>query len=197
MKRFVIYAVVAAIAFMLSASAHAMTILSEQNGTENEGNKADNTFSWSHALKFSGDHESEPFKFYYSFGSSQNNQDGYQFRNGLLNAFEWSHSLALSGDRQETPFNFNYQYGQLIDVEGSYMSMNGPEHNKRPAATRPRLGGQGDAPDTTQHCYHYESYGLGIEPDTGYVPPEGPYVAPEPVSILLMGLGSLWIITRP
>ncbi len=226
MKRVLICTIVAAFTFGLSAAAHAAVILGEQKGTDNGGNKAENTFKWSHALKFSGEHDVEPFKFNYSFGSSQgnqggqksqngqgdasewshshafkgtledplqfsfgppeDNQGGYQSRNGLLNAFEWLHSLALAGEQQEDPFNFNYQYGSLIDVEGNYMSMNGPEYAKR----------HGDVPDTTQQLYYYESYGLGSEMKTGGTIPECPHAAPEPVSILLMGLGGVWIAAR-
>ena len=105
--------------------------------------------------------------------------------NKAENAFKWSHSFTLSGDQQEAPFRFNYHYGSLVDVESNYMSMNGPEYTKW----------HGHVPDTAQHFYYYESYGLGGEPDTRYIPPEGPYAAPEPMSILLMGLGELWIAT--
>lgn len=186
MKRFVIYAMAAAFVFMLSSSAPAVTIFSEQKGTEYEGKKAENTFNWSHALKYSGKHNIEPFKFNYSFGPSEGNQDWYQSGNGLLNAFKWSHSLALSAEPQENPFRFTYQYGQLIDVDGSYMSMNGPTSSRR----------QGDVLDTSRHFYYYESCGLGDEPDTGYIPPDNSQPVPEPMSILLMGFGSLWIINR-
>ncbi len=186
MKRFIIYAVVTALAFMLSASAHATAILSEQKGTDNGVNSAEHTFKWSHALKFSGDHEAEPFKFYHYFGSSQDNKEGQKSQNVQEDALRCSHSFTLSGDQQEAPFRFNYHYGSLIDVEGNYMSMNGPEYAKW----------QGDVPDTAQHFYYYESCGLGGEPDTGYIRPECPHAAPEPVSILLMGLGSLWIAAQ-
>ena len=266
MKRVLICTIVLAFTFGLSAAAHAAVISGEQKGTDNGGNKAENNFNWSHEFKYSGQHDADPFKFNYSFGSSQGNQsgqqsqngqgdaskwshsnafkgtldaplkfsfgssqgnqggqqsqngqgdaskwshsqafkgtldaplkfsfgssqgnqDGYQSSNGLLNAFEWAHSIALSGEQQENPFSFNYQYGLSIDVDGGYMSMNGPEYTQW----------QGDVLDTAQHFYYYESYGIGSEPDTGYIPPNNSQPAPEPVSILLMGLGGVWIATR-
>lgn len=186
MKRLVICAVVTAFAFALSDSANATVISGEQKGTDSGVNSAEHTFKWSHALKFSGEHEVEPFKFYHYFGSSQDNKEGQKSQNSRDDAFDWSHSFTLSGDQQENPFRFNYHYGSLIDVEGNYMSMNGPEYVKR----------HGDVPDTTQQLYYYESYGLGSEMETGGTIPECPHVAPEPVSILLMGLGGLWITAR-
>jgi hypothetical protein len=226
MKRVLIFAIAAAFIFGLSAAAHAAVMLGEQKGTDNGGDKAENTFKWSHAPKYSGEHEAEPFKFNYSFGSSQDNQGGqksqngqedaskwsyshafkgtledpFQFSfgssqdnqggnqsdNGLLNAFEWYHSFALSGDQQEDPFMFNYNYGLSRDIDGGYKSMNGPEYAQW----------QGDVLETAQHFYHYESYGPGDEPATGYIPPNNSQPAPEPVTILLMGLGGAWMVSR-
>jgi hypothetical protein len=266
MKRLLIFAIAAAFIFGLSAAAHAAVISGEQKGADNGGNKAENTFEWSHAFKYSGEHEAEPFKFNYSFGSSQgnqggqksqngqedaskwsnshafkgtleepfqfsfgssqdnqggnksqngqgdaskwshshafkgtleepfqfsfspsqDNQGGFQSDNGLLNAFEWSHSFALSGDQQENPLMFSYNYGLSKDIDGGYKSMNGPEYAQW----------QGDVLETAQHFYHYESYGAGGEPDTGYIPPNNSQPAPEPVTILLMGLGGAWMVSR-
>lgn len=187
MKRLVICAVVTAFAFLLSDSAHAMTILSEQKGQDNAVSSAEHTFKWSHALKFPEDDEVQPFKFYRYFGSSQDNKEEKKSQNVQEDALKWSHSFILSGDQQADPFMFNHHYCSFIDVEGNYMSMNGREYARW----------HGNVPNTTQHFYYYESCGLGIEPDTGYIPPECPYAAPEPASILLMGLGGLWKVARP
>jgi hypothetical protein len=180
MKRLIICAVATAFAFALSDSADATAILSEQKEKDSGVNSAENTFKWSHSNTFKRILE-EPLQL--SFGPLEDNQDRYHSKNSLVHAFYWSHSFTLSGDQQDAPFRLNYHYGSFVDVESNYMSINGLEYTKR----------HGDVPDTAQHFCYYESYGLGVEPDTGYIPPEGHYVAPEPVSISMMGLNSVWI----